>query len=390
VARLTIFLMVALSIVGGVHFYVWARLVRDTELPAPLRVWATAALVALALSMPATLFALRRLPPAWSALVAWPVFVWMGLVFVAFVLVLASDVVRMLIVLAVRVGSPAGLDPERRLLLTRLLGGGAGVVTGVVGAYAVYRARGRLEVAEVRVPLARLPAGAAPTTIVQITDVHIGGTIARPFVEQVVRQTNALEPDVIAITGDLVDGSVERLRETVAPLGGLRARHGVFFVTGNHEYFSGASKWAEELGRLGIRVLRNERVTIGEGASTFDLAGIDDWSARRHDDGSRPDLPRALAGRDPARPVVLLAHQPKAIFEAANLGVDLQLSGHTHGGQIWPFGLFVMLQQPYIMGLHRHGDTFIYVSPGTGYWGPPMRLGTRAELTRITLLPRPA
>jgi predicted MPP superfamily phosphohydrolase len=148
---------------------------------------------------------------------------------------------------------------------------------------------------------------------------------------------------------------------------------------------------------MGIRVLRNERVTIGQGEDAFDLVGVDDWSSRRHDDGSRPDLPGALAGRDPSRAVVLLAHQPRAVVEAARLGVDLQLSGHTHGGQIWPFGLLVMLQQPYIAGLHRHGDTFIYVSAGTGYWGPPMRLGTRAELTRITLLtagepalPRPA
>jgi predicted MPP superfamily phosphohydrolase len=160
----------------------------------------------------------------------------------------------------------------------------------------------------------------------------------------------------------------------------------VFFVTGNHEYFSGATAWVAELGRLGIRVLRNERVSIGQGEHAFDLAGIDDWSALRHDDGSRPDLPGALAGRDPSRAVVLLAHQPRAVVEAAQHGVDLQLSGHTHGGQIWPFGYLVMLQQPYIAGLHRHGGTFIYVSPGTGYWGPPMRLGTRAELTRITLM----
>jgi predicted MPP superfamily phosphohydrolase len=386
VARLTIFFLVVLAVVGGVHFYVWARLVRDTQLPAPFRVWGTAAVVALALSLPATLLVLRRLRPAWSALIAWPAFLWMGLVFVAFVLLLATDVIRVLILLAARVGATESLDPGRRLLLSRLLGGGAGVATGVVGAYAVHNARSRLVVEEVTVRLARLPPGAAGTTIVQITDLHIGATIARSFVEHVVRETNALVPDLIAITGDLVDGSVERLRDAVAPLGGLRARHGVFFVTGNHEYYSGVARWVLELEHMGIRVLRNERVTIGQGDNAFDLAGIDDWSSRRHDDGSRPDLPRALAGRDPSRAVVLLAHQPRAVVEAAQLGVDLQLSGHTHGGQIWPFGLMVMLQQPYIAGLHRHGDTFIYVSAGTGYWGPPMRLGTRSELTRITLV----
>jgi predicted MPP superfamily phosphohydrolase len=381
--RLTLFLLVVVAILGGVHFYLWARLVRDTQMSGALRMWATAALIALAVSMPATMMVLRRVPPAWAAAVAWPVFVWMGLMFIAFLLVLLGDVVRLLVLLGARAGG-GGLDPGRRLLLARVLGGGAGVAAGVVGAYAVHRARARLEVTEVKVALPRLPLAAAGTTIVQITDLHVGATISRAFVEQVVAQTNALAPDLVAITGDLVDGSVDRLRDAVAPLAGLRARHGVFFVHGNHEYFSGARAWEAELRRLGIRVLLNERVTVGEGAAALDVAGIDDWSGRRQG-GPGPDLARALAGRDPARPVVLLAHQPKAIVEAARHRVDLQLSGHTHGGQIWPFGLFVKLQQPYVEGLHRHGETFIYVSPGTGYWGPPMRLGTRSELTRITL-----
>jgi predicted MPP superfamily phosphohydrolase len=384
VPRLLFFLLVVLSIVGGVHFYLWARLVRDTQLPASARVWLTAAVIAFAVAMPLTLILLRRLPPALSAAMAWPVFLWMGLVFLAFLMVLLGDVLRGLILLGARVGGGEGLDPARRLFLTRALGGGAGLAAGVVGAYAVHRARGRLEVATVEVPLRRLPPAASGTTIVQITDLHVGGTISRAFVEHVVREANALSPDIVAITGDLVDGSVEDLRDAVAPLGELRARHGVFFVTGNHEYFSGADAWAAELPRLGIRVLRNERVTIGAGAGAFDLAGVDDYGARRHTEG-RPDLPGALAGRDPARAVVLLAHQPRAITEAAAHGVDLQLSGHTHGGQIWPFGLLVMLQQPYVAGLHRHGDSYIYVSSGTGYWGPPMRLGTRSELTHITL-----
>jgi predicted MPP superfamily phosphohydrolase len=385
VRGLTIFLLVvlALALLGGVHFYLWARLVRDTQLSGALRIWATAALIALAVSMPATMLVLRRVPPSWAAVVAWPVFVWMGLMFIAFLLVLLGDVVRLLILLGARAGG-GGLDPGRRLLLARVLGGGAGVAAGVVGAYAVQRARGRLEVTEVKVALPRLPAAVAGTTIVQITDLHVGATISRAFVEQVVGKSNALAPDLVAITGDLVDGSVERLRDAVAPLAGLRARHGVFFVHGNHEYFSGAREWEAELGRLGIRVLVNERVTVGEGAAALDVAGVDDWTGRRQG-GPGPDLARALAGRDPSRPVVLLAHQPKAIVEAARHRVDLQLSGHTHGGQIWPFGLFVKMQQPYVEGLHRHGETFIYVSPGTGYWGPPMRLGTRAELTRITL-----
>jgi predicted MPP superfamily phosphohydrolase len=178
---------------------------------------------------------------------------------------------------------------------------------------------------------------------------------------------------------------VAELRDAIAPIAGLRARHGVYFVTGNHEYYSGVDAWLAELTRLGVRVLRNERVEIGGGDASFDLAGIDDWSSRGMAPGHGPDLPRALDGRDPARELVLLAHQPRAVHEAAARGVGLQLSGHTHGGQIWPWGFAVRLQQPYVLGLSREGRTHIYVSPGTGYWGPPMRLGTRGEITRVIL-----
>jgi hypothetical protein len=189
----------------------------------------------------------------------------------------------------------------------------------------------------------------------------------------------------VAITGDLVDGSVDELREQVAPLASLKSRQGVYFVTGNHEYYAGVNEWLAHLPTLGVRVLRNERVAVGDGTHTFDLAGVDDWSARGMP-GHGPDLARAVEGRDAARELVLLAHQPRAIHEAAKHGVGLQLSGHTHGGQIWPWNFAVKLQQPYVAGLARHSkDTQLYVSRGTGYWGPPMRLGAPAEITRIRL-----
>jgi uncharacterized protein len=384
VVRILLFLSIVVGIVGGVHFFLWARLVRDTQVPLPWRTWATAAVVAAAVSLPASLILQRRLGDPWVKLFAFPAFGWMGMMFLLFVLLLVAEIVRLLVWGGAKVATEGGLDPARRLLLARALGGGAGIGAGVLGAFALRRALGRVEIKEVPVRLARLPAESVGTTIVQLTDMHIGPTIGRAFTEDIVRRTNELRPDIVAITGDLVDGSVERLRAAVAPLGDLKARHGVYFVTGNHEYFSGAGPWLRELERLGIKVLGNERVAIGEGAGGFDLAGVHDWHAKRYaDDG--PDLPRALEGRDPSRALVLLAHQPRAVVEAAKLGVDLQLSGHTHGGQIWPFTYLVKLQQPYVAGLHRHGDTQIYVSPGTGYWGPPMRLGTRAEITKIVL-----
>jgi uncharacterized protein len=213
----------------------------------------------------------------------------------------------------------------------------------------------------------------------------VGPTIGRTFMVDLVRRVNELQPDVVAITGDLVDGSVAELGAAVAALGDLKAKHGVYFVTGNHEYYAGAHEWVAYLGTLGIRVLRNERVTIGEGESAFDLAGVDDWTAGQHASDHGHDLPKALAGRDESRELVLMAHQPRSITEAAERGVGLQLSGHTHAGQIWPWRYFVYLQQPFVAGLAKRKDTWIYVSPGTGYWGPPMRLGSRAEITRVIL-----
>jgi predicted MPP superfamily phosphohydrolase len=235
----------------------------------------------------------------------------------------------------------------------------------------------------VEVPLGKLSPEGDGYTIAQLTDIHIGPTLGHDFLDAVVRETNALNADLIAITGDLVDGSVEQLRDKIAPLADLKARDGVYFVTGNHEYYSGAEEWCAHLETLGVRVLRNERVDV---RGLFELAGVDDFAAEGMAPGHRQDIPAATAGRDPSKPIVLLAHQPKAVTEASAHGVDLMLSGHVHGGQIVPFNWLVKLEQPYVEGLYRHGDsTWIYVSPGTGYWGPPMRVGTTSEITRITL-----
>jgi predicted MPP superfamily phosphohydrolase len=214
----------------------------------------------------------------------------------------------------------------------------------------------------------------------------VGPTIGRSYVEDIVERVNALEPDLIAVTGDLVDGSLEQLGPLVEPIARLRAKDGVFFVTGNHEYYvPGLEQWLSFLREKGLRVLRNERVPI-RGERGFDLAGIDDLSAKAHGHGHGADLPRALQGREPDRAVILLAHQPRQVKDAVALGVDLQLSGHTHGGQLFPFTFLVHLFEPYLAGLFTLGATQLYVSRGTGYWGPPMRLGAPAEVTHIELV----
>ncbi len=247
-------------------------------------------------------------------------------------------------------------------------------------------ARRRPRVFEVEVPLPDLPPALEGFTIAQISDVHIGPTIKRDFMRGIVEIVNSLGVDLVAITGDLVDGSVEQLGAHVEPLTGLRARHGTYFVTGNHEYYSGVAAWIAELRRLGVDVLLNEhRVLTHDGAMLL-LAGVTDYSAQDFDPAQRSDPQAALDGAPAAlRPRILLAHQPRTAAAAADAGFDLQLSGHTHGGQFWPWNLFVRLQQPFTAGLHRLGSLWVYTSRGSGYWGPPKRLGVPSEITRIRL-----
>jgi hypothetical protein len=336
-------------------------------------------MVALAGLIPAALVAMR-LGPRWlSAPLGWVVYTWMGLAFYLFLLALLGDMGRGVAGLA----GALPRDPERRRMLARVLAAATGGVAGILSLGGMINVARGFDVRRVRVPLDKLAPHASGYVIALITDVHVGPTIGRHFVEAIVRETNALAPDLVVIAGDLVDGTVEELGPLVAPLAGLSARDGVFFVTGNHEYYSGADAWIAHLPSLGIRVLRNERVDV---RGLFELAGVDDASARRMLPNHGQDVPRAADGRDPARPLVLAAHQPKAIKDAVAASVDLQLSGHVHGGQLIPFNWLVRLDQPVVSGLHRFGKTWLYVSAGTGYWGPPMRVGTSSELTRIELV----
>jgi uncharacterized protein len=251
-------------------------------------------------------------------------------------------------------------------------------------------ARRRPRVVDVNVPLPGLPPALDGFTIAQISDVHVGPTIKRDFLRGIVDIVNSLEVDVVAITGDLVDGSVEQLATHVEPIAHLRARHGAYFVTGNHEYYSGAPAWIAELRRLGLHVLLNEHVVLNHRGAPLLLAGVTDYSAHQFDPAQRSDPQAALAGASPdLRPRVLLAHQPRTAAAAADAGFDLQLSGHTHGGQFWPWNLFVRLQQPFTAGLDRLASLWVYTSRGSGYWGPPKRLGVPSEIARIRLVAAP-
>lgn len=378
------FFLVISAVIAAVHYYLWARLVRAPELGAPWGRFGTWLFVLLAALTPAGIILARVLDRPISKLIAGIAYGWMGVAVLLFFLLVASEVLRAGVHGASAL-TARPLDPDRRAFLSRTIAGGVSLIAISLAGMGTANALGEVAVRRVLVPLRRLPRALQGFRIVQLSDVHIGPTLGADWLERVVARVNALAPDAVVITGDLVDGSVEELRDQVAPLAKLSAKHGVFFVTGNHEYYSGADEWIDELARLGVRTLRNERVALGDGEHSFDLAGVDDWTARRFGGGHGANLARALAGRDPARELVLLAHQPKQIHEAARLGVGLMLSGHTHGGQIFPWQLLVKLDQPYIAGLAQHEDTHIYVSRGTGFWGPPMRVAAPAEIALIEL-----
>ncbi|HSS01253.1 MAG TPA: metallophosphoesterase [Kofleriaceae bacterium] len=380
------------SISAGIHAYLWLRLVRPAQLPRRWHVAATAAMVLLWLSIPIVTTS-RLYAPGLASSLGWVALTWMALAGLTFVILAAIDIAHLLLraghwVVRARARREEAERPaalSRRQFLTRVTGGAALAVGSGSVASGMVEARGTHEVVDVEVKLAKLPRALDGFTIVQLSDLHTGMTIDRDFVQRVVDQANRLAPDLIALTGDLVDGKVPDLREDVAPLGQLRAKHGVFAVTGNHEYYAGVDPWIAELTRLGARYLRNERVSIGDGAASFDLAGVDDHSADGWP-GHGEDLPAALAGRDRSRALVLLAHQPRQVRRAARHGVDLQLSGHTHGGQIWPWHYIVRLQQGGLLaGRYQQGETQLYVSRGCGYWGPPVRVLAPLEITRVIL-----
>jgi predicted MPP superfamily phosphohydrolase len=248
-------------------------------------------------------------------------------------------------------------------------------------------ARRRARVRTVEVPIEGLPEALRGFSIAQITDIHVGATIKRDYVERIVSAVNALDADMVAVTGDLVDGSVSRLSPHTAPLAQLSARHGTFFVTGNHEYYSGAHAWIEEMRRLGLSVLLNEHVVLDHDGAAVVVAGVTDISAHHFDPSHRSDPAGAVAGAPGDAFKVLLAHQPRSALAARNAGYHLQLSGHTHGGQFFPWNYVVKLFEPFSTGLYRLGELSLYVSRGTGYWGPPKRLGAPSEITHLRLVP---
>jgi len=384
-AQFAVFVAVAVAVLAAVHMYLWLRLVRDTALVTPWRQVASIGLAALAVSIPLSMGLGRMLPFPIAKHASAAPFVWMGAMVLLVFWFAAADLLRVGAHFAAKAAGSWFLSGHRLTIARAVAVAGLGVVAVLTGIAVHVGARTpAVHDLELRVP--SLPRSMDGFTIVQISDLHIGESRDGAWVREVVDRVNDLKPDLVAITGDLVDASPGQLRSEVAPIGALVAPYGVYFVTGNHELYSGLAEWLPVFRELGLRVLRNERVSIGAGAESFDLLGVDDDAAHGADGERGPDLAKAAAGRDPNRAAVLLAHQPKVARDAAAYGVDVVLAGHTHGGQIWPFSALVRLQQPYLRGLYAvSARTRLYVTDGTGFWGPPMRLGTRNEIVRIVL-----
>lgn len=388
-----LFFAIRLSLLGGLFYYIGRRLLRDTEIPSVWRRRLTLLFALLCLSVPATILS-RYFSSTIGGTLGWVSFFWMAIAGLTMLGLLVVDLFAILYLAGrfFRKKESKGTDDDqiqstlsRRGFFRRVTGGTAALSATSLSAYGAVKTLQVPPLIDQLVSLRRLPARMDGFRILQISDLHIGNTIGEAYVSGVVSAVNAAKPDLIVMTGDMVDGTVDGLREHAAPLANLRAPHGVFFATGNHEYYSGVEPWLVHLQELGIRVLRNERVSIGDEHDSFDLAGIDDHGASRWP-GHGPDIAKATADRDESRELVLLAHQPRQVHDAKKYGVGLQLSGHTHGGQIWPWHYLVKAQQGGLLaGLSRHEDTQLYISSGTGYWGPPVRILSRSEITRITL-----
>lgn len=371
------------------HLYLWRRLVVDTTRPRTLgrRIGGFAIIGAFLLLMSA-LVVTRRVPPEYGKFFAWPGFVWLAVLFYLAIALGIAEIPRRIMLKRASALVPAGApepveavpDPSRRLFISRSVAIGAGVAaSGVVG-YGMTQALGAPQILNVPVQLDKLQRSLSGFRIAVVSDIHLGPLLGRSHTERIVRMINEQEADLVAIVGDLVDGTVAELGEAAAPLRDLVSTHGSFFVTGNHEYFSGHEPWIAELDKLGVHSLCNEGLTIANG---IELAGVNDIIGKSYNDG--PDFERALSGRNRNNPVVLLSHQPVQVSDASSRGVDLQLSGHTHGGQMAPFNFVVPVQQPATAGLSKVDDTWLYVSRGAGFWGPPVRVGAPPDITIVEL-----
>jgi uncharacterized protein len=375
--RLSPFLIVGLTALAGLHYYLWEQLAKGTR--SENLVFASlfgGYLVVSMITIPMGLLLRRVQSQRMTDTLTWVGMLAMGV----FSTLLVMTVLRQLLLVLTHSFDMAPPDLEFDSALA------VPIIAIFASAFGFVLARLTPRIVEVDIPITELPAELEGFRIVQITDIHVGPTIRRGFLQRIVERVNTLQADVIAITGDVVDGRVEDLRDHTRVLRDLRAREFTALVLGNHELYSGALQWVTEFRRLGLRVLLNEHLLIERGGHRIAVAGVTDHSTGNfhlelacNPEAAISNLKEVVAVK------VLLAHQPITATKAADLGYHLSLHGHTHGGQWWPWNHFVKLQQPVTRGLRKFGEMWSYTSVGTGYWGPPKR-HFRSEITLLRLV----
>ncbi|MFC8827210.1 metallophosphoesterase [Streptomyces sp. NPDC057137] len=424
--------LAAIALVAGAHYYIWRRLVRDTTAAGgTARKAGTVVIIVLpVLTLVGVSVGRADTPFALKQILGWPAYMWLATLLYLLLALLVGEAVRPLLrrVLDRRAAATAGgtatesapveepatvgasttptasggsadvpptapatplapdpvPDHSRRLFVSRVVGGAAAAAALATVGYGTANVLRGPSVKRVTVPLAKLPRAAHGYRIAVVSDIHLGPLLGKAHAQRVVDTINSTNPDLIAVVGDLVDGTVADLGPAAEPLAGLKSRHGSYFVTGNHEYFGDAGEWVDHVRELGLHPLENARVEI----DGFDLVGVNDIAGE--EEGEGPDFAKALGGRDTARASVLMAHQPVVIHDAVKHGIDLQLSGHTHGGQMWPVSYIAQAANPTLAGLEQYGDTALYVTRGAGAWGPPVRVGAPSDVTVVQLASRQA
>jgi predicted MPP superfamily phosphohydrolase len=393
------FFIISFIILILMYGYVGWRIVPLANLDYPYNyiTWFSLLLMVVALYLP-LLMRTRKKESFFSDILSWVGYMTFGFISTLFLVLFARDLVLVIGSTGTRlagilrdimtnsVGDVSEFGATRREALVRGFNHGVMSFTALLSVYGVYETRKVPEVREVEIPLENLHDDLNGFRIVQVSDIHVGPTVKKEFVEKIAERVNSLDPDIFVNTGDMIDGTVEYLLNDVRPLENVRSRHGNYFVTGNHEYYNGVHEWMETAESLGMKTLVNESISIRKGEGAVLLAGVPDYSGEKFFKSHRADPALAIKQKQGNEIKILLSHQPRAVSDAAAAGYHLQISGHTHGGRYFPWNYLVKREQSYLRGLHRIDNTWLYVSSGTGYWGPVTRMGSKSEITLITLV----
>jgi len=366
-ASFILFISIFLAIYLGMHAYVLLRITRGLTLSGAWRAGLEVLFLLGALTFFLGEILSRRTDSLWiKPLISFGT-VWLGIIAMAFAVFIAADILRLFF--------PGGAFRYQVTVAALSL-------LGLMTCWSLVNVATLRRVREITLTIPRLPQKLSGFTIVQLSDVHINSLSSAAWIDGIVRQTNALKPDLVVITGDLIDADICRFQGFCGILRGIESKYGVYAVSGNHEYYTGMDKFRAIARQSNIKIIDNTRTTV---AGAIDLVGVDDHISAM---GSRAEnsIRQAMDGADPARPSILLSHRPDTFVAAQKLGFDLQLSGHTHAGQIPPMDLIVLFTFKYPIGYYTKGNSHLYVTTGTGYWGPPMRVFSISEITRITLV----